>query len=193
MEVLRESTFKLLKDGNEAAFEVVFKTYYSRLHAFCKEYVIDSSIAENIVQDAFMVLWNKRKKLKEDTNLNAYLYTIVKNFSLKHLRKTRISNTYQQYEKSKKEELALNAMALSELETNNLAFKEIEQIIQETLSTLPPRCREVFEMSRFNGLKNREIADKLDISDKAVEANISRALKSLKVSLSDYLPLFIFF
>ncbi|PRZ01634.1 RNA polymerase sigma-70 factor (ECF subfamily) [Marinilabilia salmonicolor] len=193
MEVLRESTFKLLKEGNEAAFEVVFKTYYARLQAFCREYVVDSSIAENIVQDSFMTLWNKKSQLREDTNLNAYLYTIVKNFSLKHLRNLKTSDNHKEYEKNRAEELSLNAMALVELETSELEFKEIEQLIHETLEELPPRCREVFDLSRFGGLKNREIAEKLNITEKAVEANISRALKKLKVELKDYLPLCILF
>ena len=184
---------KMLRKGDEAAFEVVFKSFYSKLYAFSKEYVTDSAVAENIVQDAFMVLWNKKTDLQEQTNLNAYLYTVVKNLSLKHLRHISVSAAYQQHEKSKKDELDLNIQALNDLETSRLAVKEIEQIIEETLNELPPRCREVFEMSRFSGMKNREIADELGISEKAVEANISRALKTLKISLKDYLPVFFFF
>lgn len=187
-----ENILPMLRKGDESAFELVFKTFYSRLYAFSKEYVVDSSVAENIIQDTFMSLWNKRTELKDDTNLNAYLYTIVKNFSLKYLRHVTVSTAYKEYEKARKAELNLNLEALNELETSDLAVKEIEQIIDETLNELPSRCREVFEMSRFSGLKNREIADELGITEKAVEANISRALKALKISLKDYLPLAFF-
>ena len=187
-----DNILKMLRKGDEAAFEVVFKSFYSKLYAFSKDYVTDSAIAENIVQDAFMVLWNKRAGLEEKTNLNAYLYTVVKNLSLNYLRHISVSTAYQKYEKSKKEELNLNIQALNDLETSKLAVKEIEQIIEETLDNLPLRCREVFEMSRFSGMKNREIADELGITEKAVEANVSRALKALKISLKDYLPVFFF-
>ncbi|TKG94250.1 RNA polymerase sigma-70 factor [Puteibacter caeruleilacunae] len=179
---------ELLRNGDEAAFKVVFQTYHSRLFFFAKEYVQDEAIVEHIIQDSFMTLWNKRETLDESSNLNAYLYTVTKNFCLKQLRKIKYDDKFRSKEIDR-QDLVFNIEALEELQTSSLTFKEIESILHETIESLPPRCREVFELSRFEDLKNKEIAERLGITEKAVEANISRALKVLKVALRDYLPI----
>ena len=86
-------------------------------------------------------------------------------------------------------EMNLNTDALTTVDTSALAFQEIEQIIQETLSGLPAQCRKVFELSRFREMKNKEIAEELNISVRTVEGHISKGIKTFKTALKDYLPL----
>lgn len=180
--------FEKLRNSDEAAFRIIYNNYSSKLYYFVLEFIPLKDAAENIVQDTFVTLWNRRKELKDNTNLSSYLFTGAKNNALYRLR-----------DKKYKQKLFSNAMDVSELnlntdalitvDTSSFAFQEIEQIIQETLSNLPPQCRKVFELSRLQEMKNKEIAEELDISVRTVEAHISKGLKVFKIALKDYLPL----
>ncbi len=177
-----------LRHGDEAAFKVLFNDFYSKLYYFVFEFIPFKDIVENIVQDTLVTLWNKRNQLKDDSNITSYLFTVAKNNALKKLREKKynqklFSNAIDVGE------LDLNVETLSTVDTSVCAFKDIEQIIQETLASLPPQCRKVFELSRFQEMKNREIAEELNISIKTVEKHISKGIKTFKVALKDYLPL----
>ena len=177
-----------LKNDDEAAFKVLFNDFYSKLYYFVLEFIPLKDTAENIVQDTLVTLWNKRNELKDDSNLTSYLFTVAKNNALKKLRDKKysqklFSNTIDVGE------LDLNVETLSTVDTSVCAFMDIEQILQETLANLPPQCRKVFELSRFEEMKNREIAEELNISIKTVEKHISKGIKTFKVALKDYLPL----
>lgn len=181
-----QQLLKRLKNDDEAAFKVLFNDFYSKLYYFVLEFIPLRDIAENIVQDTLVTLWNKRNQLKDDSNLTSYLFTVAKNNSLKKLRDKKysqklFSNTMDVGE------LDLNVETLSTVDTSVCAFMDIEQIIQETLASLPPQCRKVFELSRFQEMKNREIAEELNISIKTVEKHISKGIKTFKVALKDYL------
>lgn len=183
-----QQLLKRLKNDDEAAFKVLFNDFYSKLYYFVLEFIPLKDIAENIVQDTLVTLWNKRNQLKDDSNLTSYLFTVAKNNALKKLRDKKysqklFSNTIDVGE------LDLNVETLSTVDTSVCAFMDIEQIIQETLTSLPPQCRKVFELSRFQEMKNREIAEELNISIKTVEKHISKGIKTFKVALKDYLPL----
>jgi len=117
----------------------------------------------------------------------------ARNACLSHLRHQKLETNF--FEKSLKssENLQLNYEALEELSVEKIDFQNLERVIQETIASLPPRCREVFVLSRYENLKNKEIAEKLDISVKAVEANITRALTTLRENTKDYLPELLFF
>lgn len=178
-----------IKDNDEAAFKVVFNTYYPRLYYFIFEFIPLKNITEDIVQDTFMTLWNKRSELKDNTNIAAYLFTVAKNNSLYRLRDKRYRQKIFAENLLAENELELNLNTLSTVDTSVFAFQEIEEIITKTLAELPPQCREVFELSRFKEMKNREIASALNISVKTVEGHISKGLKIFRVALKDYLPL----
>ena len=183
--------FERISKGDEAAFKVIYNRYVPRLYYFVYEYIPQHDIVENIVQDALMVLWDKRSKLEENTNLGAYLFTVAKNNCLYKLRDQR----YRQklFESDIDEpELKANLDALSVLDTSQITMTEIERIIETTLTQLPPQCRTVFTLSRFEEKKNKEIAVELGISLKAVEGHISKALKLFRNSLKDYLPIVAF-
>lgn len=185
----QKQLFELLQNGDDASFKVVYNHFYPKLFYFVYEYVPHKDLAEDIVHDTFMAVWRKKAQLKPDTNLNAYLYTLAKNNSLKKIRDQKSRNKIISNSGQSDFELELNAKALSSLDTSDLTFAEIERIIQSTLNSLPSQCRLVFELSRFESKKNREIADELDVSVKTVEGHITKAIKSFKVALKDYLPL----
>ena len=191
MKVLSKDIVTLLNKKNEAAFDVAFTVYYPRLVAFAKQYVTEDD-ALNLVQDAFITLLDKAPVFLNESQLQSYLYTNVKNNCLMFLRHEKVRKKYSDYKIATETQFNINVEALARLDTSPLAFIEIEQIINETLETLPPRCREIFILSRMEGKKNAEVASMFNISEKAVEAQITKALKVFKVTLKDYLALLIF-
>lgn len=180
--------FEKLRNGDETAFEVIYKRYAPRLFYFVHQYAPNREIAEDIIQDSLMAFWNKRSTLTDQTNLGAYLFTVAKNNCLYRLRDRRYKSKLFETTDIDEAELNLNFEALSVLDTSLLTFIEIEQIIEKTFEQLPPQCRNVFQLSRLEEKKNKEIADELGISVKAVEAHISKALKLFRMTLKEYLP-----
>ncbi len=179
--------FKRLKEGDETAFEIIFKSFFEQLVSFANEYVFDREISKGIVQETFIKLWKKRVNIDVEANVKAFLYTITKNSCLSYLRHVKTKQKYFEKRKKDFEDLMLNYEALSQLEIDRIDFNTIEKIIKETVESMPPRCKEVFTLSRFEELSNKKIAEKLEISVKAVEANNSRAIKLLRKNLRDYL------
>jgi RNA polymerase sigma-70 factor (ECF subfamily) len=180
--------FQKIISGDEPSFEKVYRFYYPRLNYFARQYLFDSESAKNIVQDVFTELWDKRQTLQENTNLNAWLFTVTRNKSLKIISQLKSQQNYDNYVKAR--QLDVNYKSLADFDTSRLVFEELQSQIQASLEKLSPSCRKVFEMSRFEDKKNREIAEELNLSIKTVEAQISKALKTLKTDLHDYLPLF---
>ncbi|MDR1557829.1 MAG: RNA polymerase sigma-70 factor [Tannerellaceae bacterium] len=172
-------------DSIQDNFDKIYVNYFTRLHRFAKEYVMSDEDAENIVQDVFMMLWEKREVLNVQISLTAYLFSLVKNKCIDHLRRKVVAEEYRQ---------ELN-MKLSSLEDLNRAFssdEDIERFINDAINKLPKRCREIFIMSRIEGKKYQEIAEELNISVNTVENQMSIALKKLRIELKEYLPLLLF-
>ncbi len=174
--------------NSESAFNIVYKKYYPRLYYFIFEFIPFHDLAENIVQDTFLTLWNKRNDLHADTNLGAYLFTVARNNCLYRLRDERYKQRFFVNATIDDSELQLNLEALSLFDSSSYMFDEIERIINKTLEELPPQCRKVFLLSRFQLKKNKEIAEDLNISVKVVEKHISKGLKLFRKALKDYLP-----
>jgi RNA polymerase sigma-70 factor (ECF subfamily) len=181
-----------IKQDDEVAHKVIFRKYYPRLYYFVLEFVSLSDIAENIVQDTFFTLWNNRKNLADNTNLSAYLFTVAKKTCLYKLRGQKYRQKIISQHDINDELLTINLKSLDLFDTSDFVFYEIQEIIDKTLEDLPPKCKTVFVLSRFEEKKNREIAEELGISVKAVEGHISKALKKFRVELKDYLPLVIY-
>jgi len=177
-----------IKQGDERYFNILFKKYYRHLHYFATRYVQNSSVAEELVQETFVTLWKKCRQLscKDEPGLLSWLYTVLKNNCYHHLKNQKAQRELTS--QLQEEQRHLDLIGLSEMDTSEDVFNEIYKIIQLTLEELSPQCRRVFEMSRFDGFKNKEIAKILNISEKAVEGNITRALKVFRVSLKNYLP-----
>ncbi len=191
MTLLSTEIIKLLNNKDESSFEVMFHLYYPRLVYFAKEYVSYED-AREIVQDAFVTFLEKNPTFSNDFQIRSYLYTLVKNNCLIHLRHQKVKNNFINKTNEDHVQNQVYQLALEQLDTSEFTFKEIEHIIKDTIESLPPRCREIFILSRINNKKNREIADDLNISIKAVEAQITNALKIFRVALKDFLPFIIF-
>jgi RNA polymerase sigma-70 factor (family 1) len=166
-------------------FDRIYVDYYPRMLRFAKEYVIFEEDAENIVQDIFMILWEKRAFLNVEVSLTTYLFALVKNKCLNYLQHKRVASEFQA-------EMALKLSALEKLDETFSSEEEIEQIIRAAIDRLPPHCRDIFIKSRMEGKRYVEIANEMNISVNTVENQISIALRKLRVDLKDYLPLLLF-
>jgi RNA polymerase sigma-70 factor (ECF subfamily) len=170
---IERNTLEDLKKGDSKAFESVFRFWYEPMVNFADEYLSDLESAQNIVQNIFLRLWEKHNLVDPDSNLKSYLYMATRNACLSHIRHLKVESAY--FEKSLRysEDLQLNYEALNELNMEQLDFNRLEQLIQETIDSLPERCREVFIMSRYEDL--------------------TRALSKLRESTKEYLPELVFF
>ncbi|MCK4663154.1 MAG: RNA polymerase sigma-70 factor [Bacteroidales bacterium] len=177
-EILKKIRFDDIKE-----FESLFRKYYSVLCFFAKRYVTDADIAEEIVQDMFYKLWEKRNKLKIKTSIKSYLFRAIYNNCLQYIRHKKIEDNYRKN---------ININENINNPSEELKMKELYEIINKTLSALPERCSQIFKLSRFEGLKYHEIAQRLSISVKTVEANMGKALKQFRHSLKDYAVMLLF-
>lgn len=183
-----EQTFQLLKDDKES-FRVIFNDNYKQLVHLSLHYLEDPDEAKEVVQDAFVKLWEIKHELNHDSNLRNFLFTLVKNNCLNQLKRRQI--LLRHHEKIKFLEMHYQYESLARMGDNYMEFNELKEKIDVAIQNLPEHCRIVFEMSRFEDLKNREIAEKLGISKKTVEAHLTKALKILRVNLKDYLPIIV--
>lgn len=165
------------KDG----FEALYRLYYPKLMQFARRYNNSKAIAEDLVHNVFHNVWKNREGIKSNGKLRSYLYTAVRNQSIK-------------YQKRKKRRGYADLEDLSALESREISpverigGKEFEKAIENAIAELPDRRREVFLMSREDNLTYREIAEVLEISIKTVETQMSRSLKFLRYKLSVFLP-----
>lgn len=166
-------------------FDKIYIVYFSRMKRFAKEYVLFDEDAENIVQDVFVLLWEKRDVLEIQVSLAPYLFSLVKNKCFDYLRRKVVVAEFKQ-------ELSIKLFALELMDYSFSSDEEIEAIVTEAVNKLPDRCRKIFIKSRVEGMKYREIAKDLNISVNTVENQMSIALKKLRVELKDYLPLLLF-
>jgi RNA polymerase sigma-70 factor, ECF subfamily len=175
-----------LRKGDKKAFEKLYMTYFDMLYNLSNQYVHNPSLAEEIVQESFLRLWENRHNIEKNTNFKNLLYTIAKNKCLTYLRdiKTRLKHLGD----LKYHEMQFNYAALEGLGDKLLEFDELQNKIQNVIDNFPEEIRQVFIMKRFDNLKYREIADKLNISQKTVEARISKALSILRQELKGYIP-----
>lgn len=173
-------------DSLQNNFDKIYVMYFTRMRRFAKEYVLFDEDAENVVQDVFVVLWEKRDVLDIQVSLVSYLFLLVKNRCLDYLRHQVVADEYKQ-------ELTLKLTSLEHLNDSFTSDEDIERILLSAIHKLPERCREIFMKNRIEGKKYREIATEMNLSVNTVENQISIALKKLRVELKDYLPLFLFF
>lgn len=162
------------------AFEQLFKTYYKALHAYANLILKDLEVAEEIVQNLFLKFWEKRELLNAQTSIKAYLYKCIYNDSLNYLKHEKVKTKYQDHTKQ-------SASIFSDAADEKLTAKELQHRLIAVLNELPEQCRTIFQLSRFEELKYREIAEQLGISIKTVENQMGKALKILRISLADFL------
>ena len=171
---------------DKGTFEELFRSYFTPLCSFAQKYVGDIDEAKDIVHNVFINLWNKREDIDLNTSLKSYLFQGVYNRSLNYIRDHKKLVRFD----TPQTEAELGQYVESR---DHLESSETENRINRALDDLPDKCREIFLMNRFDGLKYREIAEKLNISIKTVETQMSRALKTLREKLSDMITILIFF
>jgi RNA polymerase sigma-70 factor (ECF subfamily) len=174
-----EHLFNKIKEDDEKAFDLLFRKYYTQLCRFAFTYLKDKDQSEEMVQEVFITIWNNRKKITINTSLSSYLYRAVKNHSLNYIKK----NSRQQFVKI---ENISEPDIIEDVVTDEKKFAELEKKYKEALEFLPAKCKEIFLMSRNHHLKYKEIAEKLDISIKTVEAQMSIAFKKLREELKSF-------
>jgi len=191
MQKLQTIDIALLQQGDDNTFEQVYKAYFNALFFFAIQYVKKEAEAENLVQETYLALWVNKESFvgSRDNSVKAWLFNTIKNKCLNHLEKEACKHRYNDYHIYRYQ---TDITGLKQMQISELTFSEIEDLLNIALEMMPHQCRKVFEMSRFDGMRNKAIAKELDISVKAVESNITRALKSLRIYLKDYLPLCLF-
>ena len=182
MEFQDEQIALRLSKRDEAAFEQVFKTHYKNLHAYAFTMLKDEDEAEEMVQQVFFKLWEQSEHLSFSGSVAAYLYRAVHNESLNFLKHQKVKANHQLH-------VAYSMKNKSEQVQGKLITRELEKKFREALNELPEQCRTVFQLSRFENMKYKEIAGKLDISIKTVEKHMGKAFKLLRTKLVDFLPL----
>lgn len=168
------------------AFENLFRRFYKPLRAYAFRFVNDKELAEDIVQDTFLELWSRKEYVRFNENsVQSYLFKTVYNRSINVINK-KIQQNQSQLDQDK-EDLILEQYLMSHIQNSeqSLILKELEEEITAFIETLPPQCKKIFLLSRTYELKNREIAEQLGISIKAVEKQISKALFGLKTYLTE--------
>jgi len=172
-----------IKLGDEQAFELLFRKFYVRLCSFANKFLDDPEEAQEIVQEVFTKIWEGRNDIDPEDSLRSYIFKIAQNLSLNKLRRKKVESRYTEIYKLvyiEQQEFSVH---------ESLMAMELEENIANSIGKLPAECRKIFELSRIEGLKYREIADTLHLSVKTVEAQMSKALRSLRIELSDYLSL----
>jgi RNA polymerase sigma-70 factor, ECF subfamily len=167
-----------LKEGDEGAFNTLFRKYYSAMCLFANQFLHDRELAEEIVQDMFVKMWEKQAVLNIETSVKQYLFRAVRNHCLNQI----------QHEKIKKQ-YANKVLETASQEINvDQYYLEVDLVrrIEKSIESLPPKRKEIFRLSREQGLRYKEIADALGISVKTVEAQMGLALKYLREDLKDF-------
>lgn len=184
--------FKEIKNGNQDAFKFLFESYYPRLKGYASRFVYEEEAVNDIVQESFLRFWEKRSLL-HDASLSSLLFAMVRNACLNYLKHLHIVDQYNiEYLASieGKEELYHTDLSLNP--EQGILYHELQDQIKQVIDRLPSTCKEVFLLSRFKNLKNREIAEKLNISTTAVEKHIARALSYFSKHFKDKYPLDIY-
>ncbi len=161
-------------------FESLFKTHYGTLCGFANKYMDDLEASEEIVQSFFVKFWENRSNLKITTSVKSYIFTSVRNACLNQMKHIKIRETYKVINEREMEEAVYGV-------DDDYEATELDQKIRESIDALPEGRNRIFIMSRYEGLKYKEIADKLAISIKTVENQMGSAIKYMKAELAEYL------
>ena len=175
------------------AFNKLFADYQGRFIRFANMYVRDTAVAEDFVIEALTYYWENRQTLKENSNIPAYILTIIKHKCINHLQHIQIRQDVNEELKDHAQwELNTRIFTLEACDPNELFTIEAQNIVNRTLAELPEQTRRVFMLSRYENKSHKEIAEMLDMTTKGVEYHIARALKKLHTNLKDYIPLLLF-
>lgn len=177
-----------LKSGNEEAFRIIMEKWYSRLFNFANGYLNNEENSKEILQDVFLRLWDHRQKLADNTTLNAYLFTLTRNRCVDLIRRERLMLQFRTDKQKEYLQLSENFDALSDPILDDIFARELQVEINRAVKGLSEQCQKVFIMSRSTGLRNKEISETLELSEKTVESHLTKALKIIKMELERKFP-----
>ncbi|MEO9804867.1 MAG: RNA polymerase sigma-70 factor [Reichenbachiella sp.] len=166
-----------LSNHDRGAFEQIFRTYYADLCKFCMKYVRDEQVAEEVVQEVFINIWERRSNLTITTSIKSYLFTAIRNRSFNYLK-------LQLPKEQKKVDLEGIGFLEADNREQEMIMDELRHHVHAAIEALPNKCQIIFNLSRNAGMTYKEIAEELDISVKTVENQIGLALKKLRENLN---------
>ena len=172
-----EEVLKKLANDDRKEFELLFKTYYTELCRFAHKYVRDETASEEIVQEVFINIWERRSELNINSSIKAYLYTAIRNRSFNYIK-------LQLPKEQKKTDVDVLSTFEADNDEEELLLEDLKVYVNEAIEALPKKCKAIFVMSRNAGMTYKEIAEELDISVKTVENQIGLALKKLREKLN---------
>jgi RNA polymerase sigma-70 factor, ECF subfamily len=184
LQIAENILIEQLKKGDKGAFESVFKSYYSQLCAYANKFVTDMDDSEEIVQELFFQIWQKRDDLNILTSFKSYLFRSVHNSCLNYIKHKNIQQKHIEHS------LYEQANTLYEF-SDAIDTNELQNRIRQAIDKLPKERKKVFLMIRYDNLKYAEVAEKLSISVKTVENQMGSALKFMREELKEYLPVLI--
>lgn len=173
---------KGLKEGDRVVFEQLFREFYPLLCIYARRYTVSKDMAEEVVQDFFCKLWDKHEEIQVNTAIFSYLRKSVINHCINHTRKLENDRKMIDYGDNMEE-----VFGSADFESND----ELTQMVDRALLELPEKRREIFELSRFEGLKYHEIAERLDLSIKTVETQMARSLEFMRKYLKEFITVII--
>ncbi len=172
---MESSLLKGIKNGDELAYNTIFNQYYALLTSFAFKYLKDLDASKEIAQNTFVKLFEKRDSIEITTSLKSYLYKIVHNSCINYIKSRAIEAKHYSALAGEVENTSDFNRFIEQTEEEYRIYKAIDQ--------LPGKCKLIFKLSRFEGRKNKDIADELNISVRTVETQISKAIKILKLNL----------
>ena len=184
-----DSFVHLLKKGDEIAYETLFRIYYDKLLHIAKGYLGTIEDAEEVVQNVFLKVWERKENFDKIASINNYLYTMTKNACLDQLKHKRVKNSFSK--NYYQEKLAIQYQFMKDEAASAVLEKELDKRIQAAIEALPEKCKRVFLKSRVEGMNHSEIAMVLDVSKRTVDNHISNALKHMRLHLKEFLTLFL--
>jgi RNA polymerase sigma-70 factor (ECF subfamily) len=171
--------FEKIAYGDKSSFDILFRKYYSQLVRFAMGYMHDGPAAEEIVQDLFVRIWESAQRIEIETSILAYLYSSVRNQALNCIKHENVKKKYEQ------EQVTMLDSYKDDFE-EKVNVKFFRQMLTSAVGDLPEKCREIFEMAKFEGLTYDEIADYLQVSAKTVENQMGIALKKIREAMILY-------
>ena len=170
--------FNLIKEGNKNAFEKLFRKYYTAICRYIYNYLNDTDTAEEIAQDMFVYFWENAQNKNINTSVKGYLFTSAKNFTLNHIKKMKTRRKYH---------MAVSGVLQENDEFNDDKMYTFKILIKQALLTLPEKCRDIFVLSKYEGLTYEEISVYLGLSQKTVENQMGIALRKIRAWMQPYM------
>jgi RNA polymerase sigma-70 factor (family 1) len=171
-----DEIFALFKSGDRRGFELLFNRYWQEIHTLSSRILEDPELAKDVVQEVFISVYENRET-SDIKNIRGYLFQAVKYRCFMHLRSGKISERHL---------LRMNTVIVGNAVEEQMDANELEVILREGMQALPEKCREVFYLSRYEFQSNKSIARQLNISTKTVEHQITKALKTLRISMDKF-------